>query len=126
MSDPIMFVSHFRIKEGSLEDLRTLTRDATERLRQEKPRTLFFGAYLDEDEKIIHFVHAFADAESMDVHFEGSDERAQASYQFIEPMGWEFYGSPSASALESMQKTATAAGVPLHVEPEFVSGFVRL
>jgi hypothetical protein len=126
VSEPILFISHFRIKGGALDGLKAYSGQTTKRLEDEKPRTLLFGSYLDEDQREISFVHAFADAASMDAHFEGSNERARAAYEFIEPLGWEFYGSPSAAALESMQKAAAAADVPLTVHSEFLAGFVRL
>jgi hypothetical protein len=34
----------------------------------------------------------------MDRHFEGSDERAPAAYELVEPVGWEFFGRPSDEA----------------------------
>jgi hypothetical protein len=126
MSDPVMFVSHFRIKEGAHDGFMRLTTDVTERLASEKPRTLVFLVYLDERRERATFVHVFGDAESMDLHFQGSEERGRAAFEFVEPEGWEFYGRLSDAALETMRQTATAAGVPLTVEPNYVAGFLRL
>jgi len=126
MSEPVFFVSHFAIKEGAVDDLRRLAADATARLREEKPGTVLFLSYLDEQTGRISFLHAFPDADAMDRHFEGADERAAAAYEFIEPRGWEFYGRPSEQAMESMRRAAEGAGVSLVVEPEFVGGFLRL
>ena len=69
MSEPVFFVSHFRIKEGQLDFVRQLTSDGAARLQAEKPRTVLFLCYLDADDETVSFLHAFADAESMDVHF---------------------------------------------------------
>ena|SRR5687767_914563 len=126
MSEPILFISHFRIKESAFEGLRAYSGAATERLHEQKPRTLLFGAYLNEDRSEISFVHGFADAASMDAHFEGSDERSQRAAEFIVPLGWEFYGAPSAAALETIRNAAAAVGVPLTLHPEYVAGFLRL
>ena len=126
MSEPVFFISHFAVKEGALDDLKRLSADATERLREAKPRTVLFLSYLDEPGGRISFLHAFPDAEAMDEHFAGADERAAAAYEFIEPRGWEFYGKPSEKAMESMRSTAARSGVPLVVEPEFNAGFLRL
>jgi len=68
----------------------------------------------------------FADAESMDIHFQGSDERGRAAYEYVDPAGWEFYGRPSQQALETMRQAATSAGVTLSVEPDYLGGFLRL
>jgi quinol monooxygenase YgiN len=126
MSEPVVFVSHFKVKEGMLEDLKRLTADVLPRLREEKPRTVLYLAYLDEEASEVSFLHAFPDADSMDAHFEGVNERVAAAYQYIEPRGWEIYGKPSEGALESMRQAATTAGVSLTVLPEQLGGFLRL
>lgn len=126
MSEPVVFISHFGIKEGALDDMKRLSADVFDRLRGEKPRTVLFLAYLDEQGTEVCFLHAFPDAESMDIHFEGVDERVAAAYQYLEPGGWEIYGRPSEEALESMRQAAAAAGVSLTVLPEHLGGFLRL
>ena len=126
MSEPIFFISHFRIKEGQFDALRRLSFDSADSLRSQKPLTVLFLSYVDEDRSVISFLHAFADADAMDVHFEGAAERSKAALEFIEPVGWEFYGSPSAAALETMRQAATAADATLTVQPEYLAGFLRL
>jgi hypothetical protein len=125
MSGPIVFISHFRVREGKLDSLRRSVPEATKLLEAGKPRTSVFLAYLDQDGTRATFVHAFADAESMDLHFEGAEARAKASYELIEPDGWEIYGRPSRAALEAMRAAATSAGVSLTVQPEHAGGFMR-
>ena len=66
---------------------------AVEGIREGKPRTVLFLSYLDEQGGRISFLHAFPDADAMDQHFEGADERAAAAYEFIEPRGWSSTGS---------------------------------
>lgn len=126
MSEPVVFISHFGIKEGTLGDLRRLSEEIIEHLRQDKPRTVLYLAYFDEEATQVAFLHVFPDAESMDLHFEGADERAKAAYQYLEPRGWEIYGKPSEAALESMRQPATGMGVPLTVLPDHLGGFLRL
>ena len=125
MSEPIVFISHFRIKEGRFDALKQRALDTADGLQLEKPRTILFLSYVDEDRSTISFLHAFADADAMDVHFEGAADRSKAALEFIEPVGWEFYGSPSAVALETMRQAATAAGATLTVQPEYLAGFLR-
>jgi hypothetical protein len=94
MPEPIVFISHFAIKEGKLDALMETARPRAEALEAGKPRTLVFLAYLDAKRRTVSFLHAFASAEDMDQHFEGAQERAASAYEFIEPRGWEIYGSP--------------------------------
>lgn len=126
MSEPLFFISHFRIKGGQFDALKRLALDATDSLRSQKPRTVLFLSYVDEDRSAISFLHAFADADAMDIHFEGAAERSSAALEFIEPVGWEFYGSPSTASLEAMRRTATASGATLSVHPKYLAGFLRL
>ncbi|MCD6020963.1 MAG: hypothetical protein K0R20_673 [Actinomycetia bacterium] len=126
VSEPVVFISHFGIKEGMLEDLRQLSEEVIDKLREEKARTVLYLAYLDDEGTEVSFLHAFPDAESMDLHFEGVDERVKAAYQYIEPRGWEIYGRPSGAALESMRQAAEGAGVSLTVLPDHLGGFLRL
>ena len=126
MSEPVVFISHFAVKEGALEELKRMGGAAVEGIREGKPGTVLFLSYLDEEGGRISFLHAFPDADAMDRHFEGADERAAAAYEFIEPRGWEIYGKPSERAMEGMRATAARFGVPLVVESEFNAGFLRL
>ena len=125
MPEAVVFISHFKIKEGRLDDLKRLTGEVERSLRKDKPRTAAWLVYLDEGAKV-SFVHCFPDAGSMDVHFEGSDERSAAVYEFVEPDGFEIYGKPSDEALETMRQAAAGSGVSLMVQPEHVGGFLRL
>lgn len=126
MSQPIVFISHFRIKEGKGDAWKDLSRQAAAALEAGKPRTVGFLQYLDERGTGLSIVHVFPDAESMDLHVEGAEERAQAAYELVEPAGWEIYGRPSDEALEMMRRSAEAAGVPLRIHPEHLGGFLRL
>ncbi len=125
MTEPVAFISHFRVREGRLDALQQLSHDVSERLRIEKPRTALFMACLDDAGGTVSFVHAFADAEAMDVHFEGADQRARVAYEYVEALGWEVYGRPSRQALEALQAAASASGVTLQVWPRLVDGFLR-
>lgn len=125
MSQPIVFISHFRIKEGSLDAYRQLQREVARMLEAEKPRTLVFLTYVDANGSRMTAVHVFADAESMDLHFEGAEERSAAAYEFLVPEGWEIYGAPSDQAVAMMRNAAAASGVTLNVQGEHVAGFLR-
>ncbi len=126
MAEPIVFISHFRVRPGRLDDVRQMSQAVAARLERQNPRTAVFLLYLDEPAMQLTIVHLFADAESMDLHFEGSDQRSQAAYEFFEPAGWEIYGQPSDAALATMRSDAAVAGVTLAVAAEYVAGFLRV
>ena len=126
MPEPVVFLSHFVIKEGSLDALRHLARVVAGDLQTEKPRTLLFLSYIDADGGVISFLHAFADAEAMDLHVEGAEERSRAAFEHVEPLGWEVYGRPSDVALQNLREVAAASGAALAVHPDYAAGFLRL
>ena len=126
MSDPIFFLSHFRIKEGRFDAVGQLTREVSAQLLAEKPRTVLFLSYADTDRGTISFLHAFADEEAMDLHNVGSADRSRAAYEHVEPLAWEVYGRPSAAAVETLRQAAASSGVPLALHPEYLAGFLRL
>jgi quinol monooxygenase YgiN len=124
MSQPIVYISRFAVNEGKLDDFKELSREALKSLEAEKPRTLVFLAYLDEGGTDLTIVHVFGDAEAMDLHVEGSEERASAAYELVEPRGFDIYGRPSRAVLEMMQGYARP-DAPLTLTPDLVAGFIR-
>ena len=126
MPEPIVFISHFKVRGGKLEGFLELSRAAQASLEAEKPRTVAFLSYLNEDRSELTIVHVFPDADAMDVHFEGAGERAAAAYEFVEPTGWDIYGRPNASAFQAMREAATRSNVGLVFQPESMGGFLRM
>ena len=125
MSDPIVFVSHSRVKDGQLEGFRGFLREGARALEAEKPGTVVFLAYLDASGTEASIVHAFPDADAMDAHLQGVGERSGAADAFIETTGYEIYGTPSTQVLEAMQGFAAAEGVPLAIFPAYLGGYLR-
>ncbi len=63
MSEPVVFISHFRVKEGALEAFEQLNREVARSREAEKPRTLVFLTYMDQASSRVSFLHVFADQE---------------------------------------------------------------
>jgi hypothetical protein len=126
MAEPVVFISHFRLKPGGEEALRQGWTNIVGQLEPIKPRTLMFELYIDDAGRAATIIHVFADADAMDRHFEGSDERSRAAYEYIEPTGWEIYGQGSAAAVQQMEREAAEFGVTLTVQAKPMGGFLRL
>ena len=125
MPEPVVIISHFKVRGGKLEGFEELSRAVQLALEAEKPRTLAYLFYLNEDRSALTIVHVFPDADAMDVHAEGAGERAAAAYEFMEPAGWEIYGRPSAGVLEAMREAAAMSNVELVFQPQSMGGFLR-
>ncbi len=105
--EPIVFVSHNRVKQGKLGALRDFLRDGTALLEGAKPRT-----------------RAFADPDAMAAHIEGADQRTEAASAFIETTAIDIYGTPSEPILAAMRQIS-GSGVALNVRPTYIGGFLR-
>ena len=125
MSDPIVFISTHRIKEGKAADFKQLSREVTPLIEAGKPQTVFFQAYLNEEGNEVTIVHVFPDADAMDLHIQGADERAAKASEFVQPQRFEIYGAPSDQVLAAM-RAATGPGVDLLLKPQYLGGFIRL
>ena len=125
MSEPIVFISTHRIKEGKLNEFKDFSRKMTPLIEEGKPNTIFFQAYLNDEGTELTVVHVFPDADAMDLHFEGADERSGNAYEFIQPERYEIYGSASDHVMATMRRQA-GPGIGLTVKPQNLAGFIRL
>jgi hypothetical protein len=124
MSEPIVFISNQRIKDGKLDAYTQAYRQVAEMTKATKPGTVAHLAYANEDGTAASIIHIFPDAESMALHMRGVDELAKKAFEFMEIVSFEIYGSPSDEILEAM-KQAAGTGVPLSVNPQYLGGFIR-
>jgi quinol monooxygenase YgiN len=125
MSGPIVFISHNAVKDNKLEGFRVAFGEVAVAMNAEKPGTVVYLAFADEDGPKISVVHVFPDAEAMGQHLQGVQERMSKAVGFIETTGYEIYGAPSEPVLEAMRGFAEAEGVPLQVQRQYVGGYLR-
>ena len=123
MSEPIVFISRNRIKEGLFEAFRRHYHDSVPPIEAGRPDTLLQLAYFDEAASEVVVVRLFASAAAMDLHLQGADERSQAAYEFVEPSSIEIYGAPNKYALEMINRVA-GSGIEVSVNPTFIGGFI--
>ena len=125
MSEPIVFISHNVVKDGKLEGFREAFGEVAVALNAEKPGTVVFLAFADQDGSRVSVVHVFSDASAMGRHLQGVQERMAKAVGFIETTGYEIFGTPSEPVLEAMLGFADAEGVPLQVQHDYVGGYLR-
>jgi quinol monooxygenase YgiN len=127
MSEPIVFISHFKVKEGKLDGLKGHAQRMVELIQAEKPGTLAFLQYLNEDETELSIVHVFTDADAFDKHNEGVAERAKGAFEFLEPISRELFGMPSEKTLAMMTavRPPSAPEIEFHHMPQHMGGYIR-
>ena len=125
MLGPIVFISHNIVKDGKLEGFRNAFGQVAQALHAEKPGTVVFLAFADEDGSEVSVVHVFPDADAMGRHLDGVQERMGTAVEFIRTTGYEIYGAPSEPLLDAMRGFATSEGVPLQVQTDHIGGYLR-
>jgi quinol monooxygenase YgiN len=124
MSGPIVFISHQRVKPGRFQEFARFFSEGSKAIEAGKPGTIVFLAFADADREETRIVHVFPDAEAMDQHLRGADERSAEAYQFLEPLEIDVYGSPSPGAVAEIEALA-GRGVNVTLMTESIGGYVR-
>ncbi len=125
MSEPIVFISHLKVKKGMLEAFKETSQEVFRMMEASKPGTLVHLGFASQDGSNVSFVHLFPSAEAMDSHMGGIEDRASDAFEFLETEAYEIYGTPSELVMQTMEKFA-GPGVRLSVEPEYFGGYMRL
>jgi hypothetical protein len=124
MSGPIVYISHFRIKEGREDEWWSMVDQVLPGLEAAKPRTVFQHFYAEPSGRTISIIHIFGDAAAMDLHAEGGTARSQTAYEYLEPIAFEIYGQPTESFLATMRDIPDIDRL-LRVEPDHRAGYSR-
>jgi len=124
MTDPIVFISRNRVKEGMLDDFRNHYKESIPLTEMSKQGTIIQLAYINDDATEVEIIRIFPNAEALDLQLQGADQRSKTTYKFIEPTSIEIYGTPNHLAIEMMKKVA-GSGVEVSVKPQFIGGFIR-
>ena len=124
MSEPIIFISHQRVKEGKLEGYKRYYRQVAEQAKLDKPGTIAHIAYHNEDGSELSIIHVFSDAEAMELHMKGVNELAKKAYEYVEILSFEIYGKPAAPLLERMMQIV-GSRIALNIKPQLIGGYIR-
>jgi hypothetical protein len=124
MPEPIVFISRNRIKEGKADEFRKHYQDSVPPVLAGKPRTLAQLGYENEETTEFTVIRLFPSADALDLQIQGADERSKKTYEFIEPIGIEIFGTPNPATLEKMKQIA-GSGVVVRLSPHYIDGFVR-
>jgi len=125
MSGPIVFISHFKIKEGKFDDVKELSENVTKFIEANKPETVGFLQFSNADGTELSIIHVFPNAEAFDKHNEGAGERSNKAFEFITPTGREIYGVPSDQAM-AILTPPEGSGISITHMPKNIDGYLRI
>jgi quinol monooxygenase YgiN len=100
MSDHVIYVDRFQLREGKSADFKTYATEMAEFVEKNEPGVLSFNYYVDEDGVRGTAVFVFSDAEAMDVHLDLASSRFQEGYELLSATDIELLGRPSDRAIE--------------------------
>jgi hypothetical protein len=131
LSEPLIYISTWRIKEGKLEDYKQFTKEFLEIIKAKEPQLIAIHLFLSEDGTEVTSIQVHPDAASMDTHMQtvekvlGEDMGEWVErVDFIEPKHLEIYGNPSADLLEADQPLVES-GIERSIKPLHLAGFTR-
>jgi hypothetical protein len=126
-SEPIVYIDHSDIREGSLEELRSGVRRLVDFIEAREPRLIAYGFYIDEDAMTMTVVAVHPDPASLELHLDigGAEFRKLAHLLTLTTI--ECYGRPSDKALEQLrQKAAMLGDGGTIVSVDRTAGFTRI
>ena len=131
MSEPVAYVSTWRIKEGKFDDYRRFFAELVQIVDDNEPRLTAFLTFANDDRTEITHVHVFPDSGTLDHHMDVLGEKMRllpgdvtAVMRYLEPVRVEVFGTPEGKAAE-MDKGLVDSGVPFGGKKRFLGGFTR-
>lgn len=126
MSEPFVFVSTHRLKEGMREPYKEYTQDFVAHIEPLNPHLRVLAMYLDEAGEHVSVVQVHDTPESMATHMRNAHAHIGEAYDsYLDETVWmHIYGNPTPDVIAMMEQLA-GTGVPISVNRPF-AGFDRL
>lgn len=126
MVAPLILVSTFKVKEGSLEDFKAYYDRLIDIVQTKEPRIIGFHGYLSQDGTEMSSIQIHPDAASFELHMqvlkENWDESFSTYATMVEGIRVDYYGAtPPESALELSRQS----GQDIGIKPVHIAGFTR-
>ena len=109
-SEPIVYIDHSDIREGSLEELKAGVQRLVEFIDAREPRLITYGFYIDEEAAKMTVVAVHPDSASLELHLDiGGVEFGKLAH-LLTLTAIECYGRPSETALDQLRRKAATLG----------------
>lgn len=127
MSEPLIFVFTYEIKEGHLEDYEKHIPDLMSFVDENEPRLIAFNTYINDEGTEATTVLIQPDTDAQEHHMHVASEKLNEGYQFVDftKMRIEVCGPVSERILETL-RGLEESGVPVHMQVRHIDGVNRL
>lgn len=118
MSEDVYWVMAATVKDGKLDDLKSLIHELVSEKQTSEPGTLNYEWTLSDDEGTCHIYERFADSAAVLAHLAGFPAFAERFMDALEATGFVVYGDPTAEVREALAPFGAVFMTP-------VGGFAR-
>ena len=109
-SEPIVYIDHSDVREGSLEELKAGVRRLVGFIDAREPQLIAYGFYFDEAASKMTVVAVHPDPASLELHMDIGSEEFRKLAHLLTLRSIECYGRPSERALEQLRQKAASLG----------------
>jgi hypothetical protein len=109
-AEPIVYIDHSDIREGSLDELKAGVERLAEFIAEREPQLIAYGLYIDKAAATMTVVAVHPDSASLELHLDVGGAEFRRLAHLLTLTGIECYGRPSPRALEQIRQKATALG----------------
>jgi quinol monooxygenase YgiN len=124
-SDAIVVVDTSEIREGKLEELKSMLNELVEFVDANEATPLAYSIYLDELGARMTVVQIHPDSASMERHMDVAGPVFRKFTELVRLSRVDFYGTPSEAVLQQMRQKAELLGDAPVVVNELHAGFTR-
>ena len=128
MSEPLVVISTFKVKEGKLDDLRKHYQKILDIVEANEPQIIGFYGFLNEDETEMSSIQIHPNTASMDFHMqvlrENWDESFSQYSQMLDGIRIEYYGVLPQSVLEMDVQSEKGSRVTPEIKPVHIAGLM--
>jgi hypothetical protein len=110
VSEPIVYIDHSDIREGSLDELKAGVQQLVDFIDVREPQLIAYGFYVDEDAAKMTVVAVHPDSASLELHLEIGGAEFRKLGHLLTLTAIECYGQASERALEQLRRKAAALG----------------
>jgi hypothetical protein len=110
VSEPIVYIDHSDIREGSLEELKAGVQRLVELIDVREPQLITYGFYIDEAAAKMTVVAVHPDPASLELHMDIGSAEFRKLAHLLRLTAIECYGLPSERALEQLRDKAAMLG----------------